>query len=106
MRRISIRHFAFECAVLAVLTLTYTAVCAMSEVTIMWGTVSPDGKIMTDGGEQYVISAHEFQEELPKNSEKKIVVTGRVEEEQGLKLIHITSYQWMGEDTGSGDSED
>ena len=73
-------------------------------MTIMLGTVSSAGTIVTDQGETYAIAKTDMGQELLKNDGKKAIVTGTVEEGGGKKTLSVSSYQ-MVEKSGPGESE-
>jgi len=78
------------CALLLLGMLFATALLA-DEVTIT-GTVSEEG-IVADDGQVYAVAENEKGDELMDLVDKKIRVTGTVEEREGKMMIEVTSYE-------------
>jgi hypothetical protein len=78
------------CALLLLGMVFATAVLA-DEVTIT-GTVSEEG-IVADDGKVYAVAENDKGDELMELVDKKIRVTGTVEELEGKMMIEVTSYE-------------
>ena len=78
------------CALLLLGMLFATALLA-AEVTIR-GTISEEG-IVADDGQVYAVAENEKGDELMDLVDKKIRVTGTVEEREGKMMIEVTSYE-------------
>ena len=78
------------CALL-LLGMVFTTAVLADEVTIT-GTVSEEG-IVTDDGQVYAVAENDKGDELMDLVEKKIRVTGTVEEREGKMMIEVTSYE-------------
>jgi len=78
------------CALLLVAMLAGTALLA-AEVTIT-GTISEEG-IVADDGQVYAVAKNDKGEELMELVNKKVQVTGTVEEAEGKKVITITDFE-------------
>jgi outer membrane usher protein FimD/PapC len=78
------------CALLLVAMLAGTALLA-AEVTIT-GTISEEG-IVADDGQVYAVAENDKGEELMELVNKKVQVTGTVEEAEGKKVITITDFK-------------
>jgi hypothetical protein len=63
------------------------------EVTLIVGTVETGGMLMDEKGIPYKVVGDENGEDLLKNQGQKVLVTGKVEENSGVKSIRIHSYQ-------------
>jgi hypothetical protein len=66
------------------------------EVTVV-GTINDEYQIVDDGGVVYEVADNEMGEEVLSHVGKKVQVKGTVMEDEGLKLITITSYTVIGE---------
>jgi outer membrane usher protein FimD/PapC len=62
-----------------------------AEVTIT-GTISEEG-IVADDGQVYAVAKNDKGEELMELVNKKVQVTGTVEEAEGKKVITITDFE-------------
>lgn len=78
------------CALLLVAMLAGTALLA-AEVTIT-GTISEEG-IVADDGQVYAVAENEKGDELMDLVNKKVRVTGTVEEREGEKVITVTGFE-------------
>ncbi|NIN00361.1 MAG: hypothetical protein GTO24_20450 [candidate division Zixibacteria bacterium] len=78
------------CALLLVAMVSATALLA-AEVTIK-GTISEEG-IVADDGQVYAVAENDMGEELMELVDKKVQVTGTVEESEGKMMIEVTSYE-------------
>ncbi len=78
------------CALLLVPMVSATALLA-AEVTIK-GTISEEG-IVADDGQVYAVAENDMGEELMELVDKKVQVTGTVEESEGKMMIEVTSYE-------------
>ena len=78
------------CALLLVGMVFATAVLA-DEVTIT-GTISEDG-IVADDGQMYDVAENDKGEELMELVNKKVRVTGTVEEREGKTVITVTGFE-------------
>ena len=76
------------CALLLVAMLAGTAALLAAEVTIT-GTISGEG-IVADDGQVYAVAENDKGVELVN---KKVQVTGTVEEAEGKKVITITDFK-------------
>jgi len=65
----------------------------LGEVKLIVGTVKAEVKIMDENGNHYTVLRKQTGEGLLKNRGQKVIVTGKVEEERGVKSIRIRSYQ-------------
>jgi type 1 fimbria pilin len=63
-----------------------------STVTIT-GTVNEDSQIVTNDGKTYDVVDTEKGDEVTENVDKKVKVTGTVEESEGKMMISITEYE-------------
>ena len=79
------------CALLLVAMLAGTAALLAAEVTIT-GTISGEG-IVADDGQVYAVAENDKGEELMELVNKKVQVTGTVEEAEGKKVITITDFK-------------
>ena len=67
-------------------------VISAKSVTIM-GTINADGQIVTDNDQEYEIGENKKGQELFELVGKKVKVTGTIKEEEGTKVITVTSYK-------------
>lgn len=96
MRRISNKHvFAVVFFLLAPLCLTLFAVPAISQdmVVTVVGVVTEDSQLVADDGEIYEVAASREGEAVKELLDKRVQVTGSVSEQNGIKIIEVTSYQ-------------
>jgi len=63
----------------------------------MIGTVNDNYQIVVDNGQAYEIAEGEKGDEVTQLVGKKVKVAGMVEEDDGAKLITVTSYEVIGE---------
>ena len=79
---------------LAMLMIAFLAGPAISadSVTIV-GIVNDSYQIVTDNDQVYEIAEGEKGDELIEFVDKKVKVTGTVEEDDGAKLMTVTSYE-------------
>ncbi len=78
------------CALLLV-ALTPGAALLAGEMTIK-GKVSAEG-IVTDDGQVYAVADNEKGHELMGHANKRVRITGTVEESEGKKVITVTGFQ-------------
>ncbi len=80
---------------LALLSLTVFAARAMaqSEVVTVVGVVTEDSQLVADDGEIYEVAASREGEAVKELLDKRVQVTGAVTEQNGIKIIEVTSYQ-------------
>ena len=78
------------CALLLVAMLAGTALLA-AEVTIT-GTISEEG-IVADDGQVYAVAENDKSDELMGLVNKKVRVTGTVEEREGKTVITVTGFE-------------
>ena len=64
---------------------------ASGEITIT-GTVNEAGVIITDDGHQYVIADDDMGENLTTVLDKRVKVTGIIEETNGQKVMTVIEY--------------
>jgi hypothetical protein len=83
------------CAVFAIALLTRTVVSA--EDTTVVGTVNDIYQVVTENNEVYEVGENQKGDELVRLVDKKVRVTGTVEESGGAKVIMVTSYEVLGE---------
>lgn len=57
------------------------------------GTVNEDSQIVTDDGKVYDVVDSEMGGEVVEMVDKKVKVTGTVEEDEGKMIISITNYE-------------
>jgi len=90
------RHlFVGLCSMIIIAFITGVAISG-ERVTIT-GTVNDNYQIVTDDGNIYEVEGNEKGDELVDLVDKKVKVTGTVEESDGEKIINITSYEVLGE---------
>lgn len=82
-------------AMLMIAFLSGPAISANS-VTLV-GTLNTDGQIVTDNNQIYEIGENKKGDELFELVDKKVKVTGTVAEENGTKVITVTSYEIIDE---------
>ena len=67
---------------------------ALTEGTMtITGTVNEDSQIVTDDGKVYEVVDSEMGGEVIENVDKKVKVTGTVEEDEGKMTISVTNYE-------------
>jgi hypothetical protein len=96
MTRISNKHVsAVVFFLLAPLCLTFFAVPAISQnmVVTVVGVVTEDSQLVADDGEIYEVAATREGEAVKELLDKRVQVTGSVSEQNGIKIIEVTSYQ-------------
>lgn len=76
--------------------LTLTAATAAENVTIL-GTVNLEYQIVTDDKQIYEVAENEKGDEVVEMVDKRVRVTGTVEESEGVKVITVISYEVLGE---------
>lgn len=87
---------ALLAALFTLIILTLPAVFAVfaADEVIITGTVSSLGmKLRADDGTEYMISATGVGKPLMEEYDRKVTVKGVIAEEEGRKIIHVTSYQ-------------
>ena len=79
---------------LAILMIAFLSgpVISADSVTIV-GTINEDGQIVAGDDKVYEVGDNEKGDELVKLVGKKVKVTGTVEEDDGKKVITVTSYE-------------
>lgn len=60
---------------------------------IVTGTLNDQGDIVADDGKEYVVANEDMRKELVGLVNKKVKVTGTVEEREGKVVINVTSYE-------------
>jgi hypothetical protein len=96
MTRILNKHvFVVVFILLAPLCLTFFAVPAISQnmVVTVVGVVTEDSQLVADDGEIYEVAATREGEAVKELLDKRVQVTGSVSEQNGIKIIEVTSYQ-------------
>ncbi|UCF85890.1 MAG: hypothetical protein JSV50_09735 [Desulfobacteraceae bacterium] len=68
-----------------------------AENMTMVGTVNDNYQIVTDDEQVYDIADTEKGDELVRLIDRRVRVTGTVEESEGMKLITVTSYEVLEE---------
>lgn len=91
MRKNRINLILAFCAIFVIALLSAAAVSAES-VTIM-GVVNDDYQIVTDDEQVYDVAETEKGDELVRLVNKRVKVTGVVEESEGAKTITVTAYE-------------
>ena len=87
------KKFLFS-GLLAMLMIAFLAGPAISADSVnIVGIVNDDYQIVTDNDQVYEIAEGEKGDELIEFVGKKVKVTGTVEEDDGAKLIIVTSYE-------------
>ena len=66
---------------------------AQSEVITVVGVVTEDSQLVADDGEIYEVAASREGEAVKELLDKRVQVTGAVTEQNGIKIIEVTSYQ-------------
>ena len=61
-------------------------------VTVV-GVVTEDSQLVADDGEIYEVAASREGEAVKELLDKRVQVTGSVSEQNGIKIIEVTSYQ-------------
>ena len=74
-----------------------SAVYADVEDVTITGTITPEGFIMVDEDELYVILEDDLYDELMGGVGKKVEVTGSVEEKEGKKIIDVEEFDFIAE---------
>ncbi|MCU0557463.1 MAG: hypothetical protein WAV08_16125 [Desulfobacterales bacterium] len=96
MTRISNKHvFAAFFLSLVLLSLALSPVPAISQsalVTVV-GVVTEDSQLVADDGEIYEVAASPEGEVVKELLDKRVQVTGSVSEQNGIKIIEVTSHQ-------------
>ncbi len=64
-----------------------------ADIVTLVGTLNEDGQIVADNGQVYEIAEGKKGDELVELVAKKVKVTGTVLEEEGTKVIKVTSYE-------------
>ncbi len=83
--------FVGLCVMIIVALFSGSAISAES-VTIV-GTINDNYQIVTDNDQVYEIGDNEKADELMELIDKRVKVTGTVEEVGGAKVITVTSYE-------------
>lgn len=92
MRKIGIRLTVGLVFVLLAVFLPATGAFSVERVTII-GTVNDDYQVVTDDGKVYEIDENEKGDELIAQVNKKVKVTGTLEEDGGQRFIMVSDYQ-------------
>ena len=90
-RRVSI--FIFLPLALLCLAVFATPAIAQSVVVTVVGVVTEDSQLVADDGEIYEVAASREGEAVKELLDKRVQVTGSVSEQNGIKIIKVTSYQ-------------
>jgi len=85
------------CALIIVSCLSGVAISG-ERITVT-GTVNEDYQLVANDGRVYIVAEPEKVEGLDEIINKKVRVTGTVEESEGVKIITITSYEAVREKT-------
>ena len=83
---------AILCGLVFVAMLATPAVFAEEQKTIQ-GTISEDGTIITQDGDEYYIDESDEKDALMEKVEEDVTVIGTITEEDGQKTIKIKSYK-------------
>ena len=83
------------CAIIIIAFLSGTAISG--ETMTITGTVNEDYQIVADNDQIYEVADTEKGVEVTDLVGKKVKVMGTVEEEDGKKVITVTSYEVIGE---------
>lgn len=86
------KGWVFLFAACICLALVSTPAAAANEATIA-GTVLEGYQIMGDDNQVYDIADDDKGNELGELVEKKVKVTGTIEESDGVKVIKVTAYE-------------
>ena len=80
---------------LALLCLAVFAAPAIAQnvVVTVVGVVADDSQLVADDGEIYEVAASHEGEAVKELLDKRVQVTGSVSEQNGIKIIEVTSYQ-------------
>jgi type 1 fimbria pilin len=80
--------------VVALALVAFLAGPALTEGTMtITGTVNEDSQIVTDDGKVYEVVDSEMGGEVVEKVDKKVKVTGTVEEDAGKMTISVTNYE-------------
>ena len=90
--RVSCRRILCGLLAFTFLACILSPAIAGDEVTIT-GTINADNQIVTDDNQVFTIGDNEKGDELVGMLNKKVKVTGMVEEEGGGKTIMVDSYE-------------
>lgn len=90
-RRVSI--FIFLPLTLLCLAVFAAPAIAQSVVVTVVGVVTEDSQLVADDGEIYEVAASREGEAVKELLDKRVQVTGSVSEQNGIKIIEVTSYQ-------------
>ena len=90
------RHLSVGLCSMIIIAFITGAAISGERVTIT-GTVNDNYQIVTDDGNIYEVEGNEKGDEVADLIDKKVKVTGTVEESDGEKIINITSYEVLGE---------
>jgi hypothetical protein len=96
MTRISNRQLQISIFLpLALLCLAVFAAPAIAQnvVVTVVGVVTEDSQLVADDGEIYEVAASREGEAVKELLDKRVQVTGSVSEQNGIKIIEVTSYQ-------------
>ncbi len=96
MTRISNKHvFAafFLLLVLFSLALSPAPAISQSPLVTVVGVVTEDSQLVADDGEIYEVAASPEGEAVKELLDKRVQITGSVSEQNGIKIIQVTSYQ-------------
>ncbi|MFO7497127.1 MAG: hypothetical protein R6X05_15995 [Desulfobacterales bacterium] len=66
---------------------------SQSAVVTVVGVVTEDSQLVADDGEIYEVAASQEGEAVKELLDKRVQVTGSVSEQNGIKIIEVTSYQ-------------
>lgn len=82
----------FPLALFSLLVATAPAIAQSVVVTVV-GVVTEDSQLVADDGEIYEVAASREGEAVKELLDKRVQVTGSVSEQNGIKIIEVTSYQ-------------
>jgi len=83
------------CAIIIIAFLSGTAISG--ETMTITGTVNDNYQIVADDNQVYDVVDNEKGAEVTDLVSKKVKVTGTIEEEDGKKVITVTSHEIIGE---------
>ena len=76
-----------------VISLAFAASIFAADVMTITGKVTDENTILADDGEEYTIEDDEKGKELAAMVDKKVKVTGTVEEKEGKKVITVDTFE-------------
>lgn len=84
-------------AFLGIVLVAFGAGIVSAQMVTITGTVNDDNQIVVDEDTVYTIGDTAKGDELLENVDRKVQVTGNVEEQDGEKVIFVTSYKVLEE---------